>query len=299
MTTKKRELTKEELAQLEVFKEECFKKAIDPKRIDRNELLPVLEEVYSLLGYALPPVYIYDSPKQAMEKIRDHLPEDHPDKTGYNGSYLWGFQDMYWISFYKFAETLGVEYPPELSQKLDLMYRMALQTDWWWVYDKACFVSQKPLYIKYDDQDRLHSETGPAIEYADGFSIYSWHGTTVPEEWIKDKSSITPDVIFKWGNAEQRRCACEILGWVKVLPLLNAKLIDKDPNPQYGELYEVKHEALGGEKELFLKVQCGTGRTFAIPVTNFKKRTAKEANAATYGWTEKEPIENYLPVIRT
>jgi hypothetical protein len=170
---------------------------------------------------------------------------------------------------------------------------------WYWPFENAVVITERPTTLKRDDRNRLHSETGMALSYSDGWGIYAWHGTRVPKEWIEDKKSITPDIALKWENAEQRRCACEIVGWHNILPMVNAKLIDKDPNPQYGELYEVKHESLGNQKELFLKVQCGTGRTFCIPVTNFKQRTAKEANAATYGWKAGLPIENYLPVIRT
>ena len=47
-----------------------------------------------------------------------------------------------------------------------------------------------------------------------------------------------------------------------------------------GTLLEVNLPDIGKEK--FLKVLCGTGREFAIPVPPFMK-TALEANAWTYG----------------
>jgi hypothetical protein len=130
-----------------------------------------------------------------------------------------------------------------------------------------------------DDQERLHSENGPAILYRDTFAVYSWHGVQVPAEWIRDKS-LDAKTALTWSNMEQRRAACEILGWINVLAQLKAKSLDKDEDPMIGELLEVKIPDLG--KERFLKVLCGTGRTFAIPVPPTVK-TALEANAWTFG----------------
>ena len=61
---------------------------------------------------------------------------------------------------------------------------------------------------------------------------------------------------------------------------MNAKVIDKNPDEQIGTLLEVNIPDSG--KERFIKVKCGTGRTFAIPVDPNCK-TALEGNASTYG----------------
>ena len=233
---------------------------------------------------------------QLRDQLRDQL---GGQKDIYDGNYLWGSQDLYWIAWYTFSNKIGVKFTADQSRKLEIMQSIGFECEWWWPYEGICFVSEKPVEINWDDRKLLHAETKAAIKYDDGYSLYAWHGTRIPEDWVIDKKSITPEIALRWGNAEQRRCACEIVGWHNILPMVNAKLIDKDSNPQYGELYEVKHESLGGMRELFLKVECGTGRTFCIPVTNFKQNTAKEANAATYGWKSGLPIEEYLPVIRT
>jgi hypothetical protein len=78
---------------------------------------------------------------------------------------------------------------------------------------------------------------------------------------------------------EQRRAACEIVGWVNILRELNAKTIDKDDDPMVGELVRVDIPDIGEEQ--FLRVLCGTGREFALPVPP-TMRTALEANAWSY-----------------
>jgi hypothetical protein len=141
------------------------------------------------------------------------------------------------------------------------------------------------MYIKLDENDRLHGETGPAVEYGDGTKIYVWHGVSVPGEWIENKESLDPKTAITWQNVEQRRAACEIIGWAKILEKLKSKVIDEDKNPHIGTLLEVNLPNMGKEK--FLKVLCGTGRTFAIPVPP-EMKTAVQANSWTYGFENGE-----------
>lgn len=88
-----------------------------------------------------------------------------------------------------------------------------------------------------------------------------------------------------WANVEQRRAACEIVGWHSILRELHARVIDSNTDPQIGTLLECDIPNSG--KERFLQVQCGTGRSFALPVPR-EVRTALEANAWTYGLRSDE-----------
>ena len=87
----------------------------------------------------------------------------------------------------------------------------------------------------------------------------------MPVEWIEDRKSLTPAVALKQENVEQRRAACEILGWANILRDLNAKTIDRDDDPQIGDLVQVNLPDLS-QPAKFLRVQCGTGREFAIGI---------------------------------
>lgn len=148
------------------------------------------------------------------------------------------------------------------------------------VTDAEIFVSTLPVEVKMDDQRRLHCETGPAFVWLDDVRDYYWHGTNVPQEWIADKKKLTAKKAITWKNVEQRRAACEIVGWENALAELNAKVIDQDEDPKIGTLVEVDIPEIGREK--FLRVLCGTGRRFALPVPP-DMTTALEANAWTYG----------------
>ena len=81
-----------------------------------------------------------------------------------------------------------------------------------------------------------------------------------------------------------RRAACEIIGSARILKELKAKTINRDNDPEIGELVEVNLPDAGRER--FIRVRCGTGREFAIPVPPTIK-TALEGNC----WTYNLPLE--------
>ena len=155
---------------------------------------------------------------------------------------------------------------------------------------RVCYVSDRPEIIKLDSEDQLHCEDSPAIKYSDGFSIYAWHGERFPHDWAQSPSS--PSEALRWPNLEQRRVACEFVGWDNIIDELEGQLIDKDDDPEIGELIRVILPDSGAEN--FLRVTCGTGRRFALPVPPDMK-TARQANAWTWGLRP----DQYRPEVRT
>ena len=199
-----------------------------------------------------------------------------------------------WIAFHTFAAKIGVKYESELWKFFTAWADLGESCSWWMAYDGLCIISDRPRTLAFDAERRLHSETGPAIAFSDGWGVHAWHGQRIPANWIDDKASLTAKVALTWPNIEQRRAACEILGWNAVLTELKAKTIDKDPEPEIGELVEVTIPDVG--KERFLRVRCGTGRQFALPVPPDMK-TALQANAWTYGIDDASKFVK--PEIRT
>jgi hypothetical protein len=161
------------------------------------------------------------------------------------------------------------------------------------MHEKFCIVSDFPEVLKIDDQNRAHGQDGPSHKWRDGWSLYHWHGVGVPEHWIMNKGSLTAKEAITWTNIEQRRAACEILGWAKILQELDAKVINEDGDPEIGTLVVVNLPDIGKEK--FLRVLCGTGREFAIPVPP-EMKTALEAQSWTWGL---EPKDFAVPEVRT
>jgi hypothetical protein len=203
---------------------------------------------------------------------------------------VYGQHDANWLGLADyFNEVLSLV---SQTKKLAGLWELSKSAGWILPHKKICWVSERHCVVKQDDQRRLHCESGPAIAYPDGWAIYAWHGTRVPAEWIANKKTLTPEMALSQTNVEQRRAACEILGWANVLEKLGAKTIEKDADPEIGELVEVSLPDAG--KERFLRVVCGTKRSFAIPVPPTMK-TALEANAWTWGLD----ANSYQPEVRT
>jgi hypothetical protein len=195
-----------------------------------------------------------------------------------------------WVTF--FTEVCGLELKSEIKKKFDINQTLVKSCGWTWWHENILVISDRPLHIKRDAEGRLHCETGASITYRDGWSLYHWHGVSIPAEWVTGKPPTAKEALT-WQNIEQRRAAAEIVGWHNVLSELNAKVIDKDVDPQVGTLLEADIPDSG--KERFLQVECGTGRTFCLPVPR-ESKTALEANLWTYGI---DADRNFLPEIRT
>lgn len=164
---------------------------------------------------------------------------------------------------------------------------------WLWMHPEVCVIGDRPRELHIDTEGRPHSEHGPAIRWADGWRLYAWRGTRVPSQWIEHPESLNPQQALRWPNIEQRRAACEFLGWERILAELRGLTIDADGDPEIGELIEVSVPDIGRAR--FLRVRCGTGRSFALPVP-LSVATAIEANAWTYGFDSREFTK---PEVRT
>lgn len=304
-------LTKEQEEYLPVFRQKYLDAACNGKRIDRDKLQVAINAAYAEIDKAAPLLIILQSPLQAMmaikfmqefakgdlgdslykiiyDKLDDQLGGQLWDQLGgqriYNSGYLWGSQDLYWIARAKFAQHIGVKFTEDQTRQLNIMHDIGFQCEWWWPFEGVCFVSETPTEVKWDG-NVLHNETGPAVLYEDGYTVYSWRGTNIPREWIEEKDKLPPERALTWDNVEQRRAACEILGWQNVLehPSLNPKIIDED-QPHIGTLIQV--DLPDAPEQWFIKYKCGTGRWFAEAVNDKSFDTALKANAGGNGWRQ-------------
>lgn len=165
-------------------------------------------------------------------------------------------------------------------------------------HEEFSVITDFPEIIKIDDQNRSHGETTPSHRWRDGFEMFHWHGTRVPGEWILKRQELTPAIALGQTNLELRRAACEIIGWARILDELKAKTLDKDDDPEVGELVEVTIPANGGVEAVtarFLRVKCGTGRDFALGIPP-NIRTAMQAQAWLMGFDDEKEFK--LPEVR-
>jgi hypothetical protein len=265
------QLSPEHEALIPEFVERWKKIALSTDPIDQNRATAAINLLYTCAGLQPPQEIVFlPGPTAGVDMARQY-------GSGVSDA-LFGSHESPWISFYDYFQTcFGIV--PTISG----LAEVAKECGWVWAYDNLAIVTAKPLAIKFDDRDLLHCENGPAIEYADGTKIFSWHGTTVPAEWIE--VGVTAQTAITWPNVEQRRAACEIVGWATIIKQLNGVVINQDVDPEIGTLLAVDIPDIGQEK--FLRVRCGTKREFALPVPPTIK-TALGAQAWMVGLDEED-----------
>jgi hypothetical protein len=207
--------------------------------------------------------------------------------------YTTGNLYSWWPAFESFfTEVCKLELPGDYNERAKAYRDACTNAGWSCLYKDFAMVCDRPEWIKLEDR-RLHSPDGYAIKWRDGFGLTFWRGTHVPEQWILGEKPTAAELL-KRENVEERRAGFEIIGWDALLTELNAKVIDQHSNPQIGALLEADIPDSGTER--FLKVECGTGRSFVIPVPPTVD-TAVEAQAWTYGFDD---VNDFLiPEVRT
>jgi len=201
---------------------------------------------------------------------------------------MWGAWECYISAF---RDVLGIKLPQ--YEKYMAWEACAIEGGFRIMHDEFCIVSDRPEILRVDNENRPHCENGPSHKWRDGWSLYHWHGVKIPGEWVTGSPPSAKEAIT-WSNIEQRRAACEIVGWGNILKELNAKIIDKDEDEEIGTLIEAEVPDSG--KERFLSVKCGTGRTGIVLPVPREMKTALQASAWTYGIDD---LYAYKPEVRT
>lgn len=221
-----------------------------------------------------------NSLSKAAQEILKNVPTNVSDL--YNGGNLWAGTVSY-ISFFRHIAKLDIDWSSWIPYE-----SLAEHSGPRFMHEDFCIISDRPSVLNLDERLVAHCPDGPTHKWRDGFELYHWRGTQVPAHWINEKTRVSPAEILGCDNIERRRAGTEIVGWARILKDLDAKVIDKHPNPQIGALLEA--DLPDSPATRFLRVQCGTGREFAVLVgTEFK--TALEANAATYDLTPEELLK--------
>jgi hypothetical protein len=161
--------------------------------------------------------------------------------------------------------------------------------------DGIAFVCDWPQRVTLDDRNRYHSTDGPALKFADGFSMYRQHGVHVARELIERPHDISVDMIENQISVERRRVMIELYGAARYLRDSGAVLVNED---ETGALY--RKELLYDEPMQMVKVvnstpePDGTFREYFLRVPP-TVRTAREAVAWTFATDESE----YSPQFET
>ncbi|MEU9796851.1 DUF6745 domain-containing protein [Streptomyces sparsogenes] len=160
---------------------------------------------------------------------------------------------------------------------------VARAAGWWWPYEKAVLIAERPLELHRDEAGRLDRGDGPALAYPDGFALYAWRGMPVPAAFLEQLSTLTAERIRAEENAELRRVMLEHYGYDRYLEESGARPVHRD---ETGVLWRI--EMPGDEPVTMVEVvnstpePDGTHRTYWLRVPP-RTRTAREGVAWTFG----------------
>ncbi|MEG4252316.1 DUF6745 domain-containing protein, partial [Microcoleus sp. Pol10D4] len=135
------------------------------------------------------------------------------------------FEEIYLTQWY--ISSLGVN----LSQKAQEIHHCQKQLfehcGWIFPFEKFCAVCDRPRHLRFDSENRLHAEGEPAIEFADGWNFYYYHGVRLPENYGQvHPNQWQSQWLLAEENAELRRVLIQGIGYDRICQELSAKQID-------------------------------------------------------------------------
>ncbi|MBM7056941.1 DUF6745 domain-containing protein [Streptomyces durocortorensis] len=169
------------------------------------------------------------------------------------------------------------------GDRLTGLAEVARNAGWWWPYERAVVITERPDVLQRDEAGRLDHGEGPALAYGDGFALHAWRGMPVPAAFLAELSSLTPERIRAEENAELRRVMLEYYGYDRYLTESGAEPVHRD---ETGILWRI---ALDGDEDVVMVEVVnstpepdGTYRTYWLRVPP-ATRTARDGVAWTFG----------------
>lgn len=122
------------------------------------------------------------------------------------------------ISFCDFCiSVLGCAHDRRVWNELQLLFK-----ECGWIYlfkdfEDTALVCLRPLKLSYDSENRLHAEGEPAIQFADRFGVYMYHGVTLPRKYGEVHSSQwQTQWLLKEEDTELRQVLIEGIGYERL-----------------------------------------------------------------------------------
>jgi hypothetical protein len=131
--------------------------------------------------------------------------------------------------FYLFAERVGVRYDYGTRHHLLQFEELAKSAFMWWPFNGACFMSERPTELYFDEQHRLHRDGGPAILFPDRYALWALHGVRVTQELAEiSPQQMEPGMVMKTDNANVRREALRKMTPAMFLEKAGAQPVDEE-----------------------------------------------------------------------
>lgn len=269
MTEKKiiTELTPEQESMMPVWVDKWVKIGTSTDQtVDGDACFAAVKKLYDTDAFRehTPTKYvIVDSPKAIYDICED--PE-------FINRACFGAFEASWLSYYTFfRDVVGIE----LDDRLGALETLALNVSLYYTHEDTVIFARKPTSIVMVDS-ALHNERGPAIEFADGFAIWSIRGNQVNEQIVMRPETLTVEqvdaetnndiqsiMLSRFGGVNEDGSAMPNLGWSRYIRECGAELLDSRQNDVDNMIELLYNTKAHGRR---LVVTCPTGRMFVLGV---------------------------------
>ena len=244
---------------------------------------------------------IYDAIHNA---VYDALKSNNLEWNYWLGGQFWvGYWYWYGVATCDFLfNECGLELSKDIMERAEANRKISESVNYIWPNRDFVMVCARPTKILRDDQGRLHSENGMAIQYPDGWGLYLLHGVQFPEELYRKVTSGTMpfEEILAIEDIDQRTQAMKFGDPKKFLEHVKAKKLDErikfstdGKQINYG-LYKIPKGEIFTEDAYYLLYDCpSTDRVYMSGVVACN--TVGEAMAWKFG-TTNEQWSNMVPL---
>lgn len=306
------ELTPEQIADMPKHVEEALQPLLTGAPLDRVKAEIGIDNLYAIAGLAKPTKMFVCSPKAAQiaanlvtrvpksqsiefEQIEAQVNQSWRtiETAGFTyfpssdyGSYS---ADAGWINFCLFfrKHNLAKIENEKFDQLAKFLTANLFSTI---ILDGVCICCEMPSSISRDDEHRLHSTTGKAIEWRDGWGFHALWGLRFSAALWQSITSktIAPKDVLSLDNIEQRMAALRFLGLEYIFDSLPSNVLHK--SERGNTLFSIDN--LTDETEYALRYLCpSTQRQYVsfVPPEIGKKKDADLAMA----WKHNMTLEMY------
>jgi len=129
------------------------------------------------------------------------------------------------LDFY--VSGLGIVLKPEAQKFFEAVKQLLAECGWIFAFENVCYVCSRPCQFRLDSKYRLHAEAESALEFPDGYKLYSYHGVTLPEKYGKiHPANWRSQWFLEEDNAELRRVLIQGIGYARICEELEARELD-------------------------------------------------------------------------
>ena len=206
------------------------------------------------------------------------------------GGQFWVGYNLYWgvASVNFFFDICKLKLVKDIMERAEAYRKVCESVNYIWPNRDFVMVCARPIKIERNASGRLHSITGKAIEYPDGWGLYSINGVKFDEKLWKEVVSgkISAQQVFKIENTEQRRIAYELMDKAKMKDLAGYKVLDEVKDDGCGYPMKIVNFTVKGFDEPFYYLNCfcpSSGREYFIET---QKQNCLEAKMSSFGLEE-------------